>query len=220
MPDVNPGPARQPTLREERAQVTRRRIADAARRLFFRDGYAATTIAGIATEADVAVQTVYAVYGSKAGILDALRESAMSQPEAEAVYREQMTEPSPRRRLALFARSVRLRWELAGDIVVIHRDAGTADPQIRAGVAATLEQRRRGIAGPAATLRTALRPGIDVDQAFAVLDALSLPEVYEELVGVHALDAGRLRGLAGSRAHPRAARRGLTCDARCRREAS
>ncbi len=67
MPDVNSGPpARHPTLREERAQVTRRRIADAARRLFFRDGYAATTIARIATEADVAVQTVYAVYGSKA----------------------------------------------------------------------------------------------------------------------------------------------------------
>lgn len=186
MPDVNPGPpARQPTLREERAQVTRRRIADAARRLFFRDGYAATTLVGIATEADVAVQTVYAVYGSKAGILDALRESAMSQPEAEAVYDEQMAETSPRRRLALFARSVRLRWELAGDIVVIHRDAGSADAQIRAGVAATLERRRNGIAGLAGTLDTALRPGVSADEAFAVLDALTLPEVYEELVGVH-----------------------------------
>ena len=163
MPDVNSGPpARHPTLREERAQVTRRRIADAARRLFFRDGYAATTIARIATEADVAVQTVYAVYGSKAGILGALREYAMSQPEAEAVYDEQMAETSPRGRLALFARSVRLRWELAGDIVVIHRDAGTADPEIRAAVAATLERRRSGIATLAATLDTALRPGINV----------------------------------------------------------
>ena len=186
MPDVNSGPpARQPTLREERAQVTRRRIADAARRLFFRDGYAATTLAAIATEADVAVQTVYAVYGSKAGILDALRESAMSQPEAEAVYHEQRAELSPRRRLVLFARSIRLRWELAGDIVVIHRDAGTADAQIRAGVAATLEQRRRGIAALATSLDAALRPGVSVGQAYAVLDALTLPEVYEELVGVH-----------------------------------
>ena len=41
-------------------QITRRRIADAARRLFTRDGYAATTLVGIAREAGVAVQTVYA----------------------------------------------------------------------------------------------------------------------------------------------------------------
>ena len=58
-------------------------------------------------------------------------------------------------------------------------------PEIRAAVAATLERRRGGIATLAATLDTALRPGINVAQAFAVLDALSLPEVYEELVGVH-----------------------------------
>lgn len=186
MPDVNLDlSARQPTLREERAQVTRRRIAEAARRLFFRDGYAATTLVAIATESNVAVQTVYAVYGSKAGILDALREIAMRQPEAEALYQQQMAEPSPRRRLALFARSVRLRWELAGDIVVIHRDAGTADANVRAGVAATLERRRNGIALLAATLSEDFRPGVGVEQASAVLDALTLPEVYEELVGVH-----------------------------------
>lgn len=186
MPDVNPGPvARRSTLRDERAQVTRRRIADAARRLFLRDGYAATTLAGIATEAGVAVQTVYAVYGSKAGILDALREAATHQPEAEALYREAMAEPSPRRRLALFARSIRRRWELSGDIVAIHRDAGTADPAIRAGVAATLERRRGGLAALAATLEPALRSGVDVERAAAVLDALTLPEVHAELVGVH-----------------------------------
>jgi AcrR family transcriptional regulator len=186
MADVNSRPpARRPTLRDERAQVTRRRIADAARRLFLRDGYAATTLAAIATEADVAVQTVYAVYGSKAGILGALRESATHQPEAEALYGEAMAERSPRRRLALFARSIRRRWELSGDIVAIHRDAGTADAEIRAGVAATLERRRGGLAALAATLGTALRPGVDVERAAAILDALTLPEVYAELVGVH-----------------------------------
>ena len=183
MPDVNPGPARQPTLREERAQVTRRRIADAARRLFFRDGYAATTIAGIATEADVAVQTVYAVYGSKAGILDALRESAMSQPEAGVCH--QLAEPSPRRRLALFARSVRLRWELAGDIVVIHRDAGSCGRRDPGRGRRDPQRRRCRLHGLAVTLDRGPPTRLDVDQTFAVLDALSLPEVYEELVGVH-----------------------------------
>jgi AcrR family transcriptional regulator len=185
MADVKPGPgARRPTLRAERAQVTRRRIADAARRLFARDGYATTTLAGIAVEAGVAVQTVYAVYGSKAGILAALRESVVHQPEAEALYAQAMAETPAPRRLELFVRSIRRRWELSGDVVAIHRDAGTADPGIRAAVTAILERRRRGIGVLAATLEPVLGEGVDVAQAAAVLDALTLPEVYAELVDV------------------------------------
>ena len=37
--------------------------------LFIRDGYTATAIAAIAAAADVAVQTVYAVFGTKRAIL-------------------------------------------------------------------------------------------------------------------------------------------------------
>jgi AcrR family transcriptional regulator len=189
MAPVKPGrPHRRATLREERAEVTRARIADAARRLFTRDGYAATTLTAIAVEAGVAVQTVYAVYVSKAGILQALRESAMSQPEAEAAYAAAMGEPSPRRRLELFAHSIRLRWESSGEIVTIHRDAGTADPAVRAGVDEALRRRRAGIAALAATLEGELRPGMGKKRAGALLDALSLPEVYLELVGVQGWD--------------------------------
>lgn len=180
----DPGTRRSPTLRDERAQVTRRRIADAARRLFASHGYAATTLAGIAAEAGVAVQTVYAVYGSKAGILHVLRESAMRQPEAEALYARAMDEPSASRRLELFAESIRQRWELSGDIVAIHRDAGTADPEIRAGVAATLERRRAGIRSLVAAMEEDLQPGLGVARAAAIVDALTLPEVYAELVDV------------------------------------
>lgn len=186
MSDVKPGPGtRRSTLRAERAQVTRRRIADAARRMFGRDGYATTTLAGIASEAGVAVQTVYAVYGSKAGILAALRESVVDQPEAEALYAEAMVADAAPRRVELFARSMRRRWELSGDVVEIHRDAGTADQRIRAAVVATLERRRSGIRALAATLEPALGKGVDVARAAAVLDALTLHEVYAELVGVH-----------------------------------
>lgn len=185
MDAVNPEPiARRPTLRDERAQITRGRIADAARRLFTRDGYAATTLVGVAREAGVAVQTVYAVYGSKAGILHALREAAMDQPDAEALFAKAMAEPSAPRSLELFATSIRRRWEHSGDVVAIHRDAGTADPAIRAGEAATLARRRGGILGLATVLAPALRPDVDVAQAAAILDALTLPEVYAELVDV------------------------------------
>ena len=55
--------------RQRKAQATRRRVLDAAETLFIRDGYATTTMAAIAGEADVAVQTVYAVFGTKRALL-------------------------------------------------------------------------------------------------------------------------------------------------------
>ena len=185
MPDVKAPSAHRPTLRDERAAVTRRRIAEAARRLFRRDGYAATTLRAVAAEAGVAVQTVYAVYGSKAGILGALREGVVAQPEAGASFEAAMAEPSAARRLALFARSIRLRWELAGDIVAINEDAAMADAAIRAGVDEAVAARRRGIARFTRAMEDDLQPGIDVERSIALIHALTLYDLYAELVGVH-----------------------------------
>lgn len=72
------------SLRAEQAALTTRRILEAARRGFADAGYAATTLREIASEAGVAVQTVYAVFGSKANILRALRESVTRSPRAAA----------------------------------------------------------------------------------------------------------------------------------------
>jgi AcrR family transcriptional regulator len=176
---------RRPTLRDERAQVTHQRIADAARRLFRRDGYAATTITDIAAEAGVAVQTVYAVYGSKAGILRTLRDAVMLQPEAGALYAQAMDAPTSAVALELFARSIRTRFEHAGDIVVIHRDAAMADAAMRAGLEETLERRRGGLRALAERIAPDLRPALDVKAAAAILDALTLPEIRAELVDIH-----------------------------------
>ena len=65
---VKPDPGR----RARKALATRHRVLDAAETLFVRDGYAAATIAAIAEKADVAVQTVYAVFGNKRAILNEL----------------------------------------------------------------------------------------------------------------------------------------------------
>jgi AcrR family transcriptional regulator len=173
-----------PSLRDERAMVTRRRIADAARSLFRTRGYGATTLQAIADEAGVAVQTVYAVYGSKAGILGALRETVLRQPEAEALFEDTLNEGRADRKLELFARSIRRRWEDGHDVVAIHRDAGATDPSVRAEVERVLQTRRTGIDRLARTLEGQLTPGIDVAHATAILDALTLPEVYAELTEV------------------------------------
>lgn len=60
------------TRRAEQAEQTRHRILEAATTLFTDPGYGATTIAAIAVGADVAVETVYSRFRSKAGLLDAI----------------------------------------------------------------------------------------------------------------------------------------------------
>lgn len=179
MADVKAGHAI--TLRAERALVTRDRIVAAARTLFARDGYGATTLTAIATEAGVAVQTVYAVFGSKAGILRALRQSVVDQPEADALFGEAIQAASPKRKLKLFARSIRRRWEAGHDIVAIDGQAATTDAAVRSEVEQAMARRRAGIGRLAASLPAP----VDVARATATLDALTLPEVYRELIEVH-----------------------------------
>ena len=57
--------------RKARGLATRERILRAATTLFVRDGYLTTTMAAIAAEADVAVQSLYLRFGSKLAILKA-----------------------------------------------------------------------------------------------------------------------------------------------------
>jgi AcrR family transcriptional regulator len=172
------------SLRAEQAAVTTRRILDAARRRFGDAGYAATTLREIAAEAGVAVQTVYAVFGSKANILRALRESVVTDPVASEAYGAALAATNIDDALGSFARSIRLRWEAGHDIVRIDSNAAAADPEIRAEVAAANAMRGGGIARLARRLGE-LEAGLDPRHVEALLDALTLPTVYERLVTSH-----------------------------------
>jgi AcrR family transcriptional regulator len=174
-----------PTLREERAALTRSRIAQAARRLFGSQGYGATTLAAVAEEAGVAVQTVYAVYGSKAEILRTLRHDVLNEPHTGAAFGQAAMERDAGRKLALLAHAIRLRWEYGYDVVSINEVAGATDPKIRKDVEEILGVRRRGLAQVARSIRAELAAGLTVAQAAALLDALTLPSVYAQLVAVH-----------------------------------
>ncbi|WP_306324050.1 MULTISPECIES: TetR/AcrR family transcriptional regulator [unclassified Streptomyces] len=58
--------------RRLRSQQTRRKMLDAAMKLFVRHGYGLTTIESIAQESGVAVQTIYFSFGNKEQILKEL----------------------------------------------------------------------------------------------------------------------------------------------------
>jgi AcrR family transcriptional regulator len=139
----------------------------------------------VAAEAGVAVQTVYAVFGSKAAILAELRALVVNLPEADDAIGEAMQEATIERRLAGFAHSIRRRWELAGDIVKVNEDAARADPGIRAGVEVARGRRQEGIRAFIHALEQDLVAGLDSDRAAAILDALTMHDLYAQLVGVH-----------------------------------
>lgn len=174
------------SLREERASVTRRRILEAARALFAARGYGATTLLAVALEAGVAVQTVYAVFGSKANILRSLRASVVNDPAADEAFEAALVEPQPSQALALFAHSVRLRWVAGHDVVAIHADAAAVDLAIRDEIDRVLAVRRRGIGALVLSLGQHGLASHDSARATAIIDALTLPELYTELVGIHA----------------------------------
>ena len=93
-------------LRREQAAATRRQILMAAQELFERDGYAATSMAAIASAAGVSLKTVYLVFETKSGVLRALwhlllRGERDDVPVGEQPwFREVLDEPDPRRQIA------------------------------------------------------------------------------------------------------------------------
>ena len=64
-------------LRAEQTEATRRRIIDAARRLFAGQRYEGVTMEQLAEEAGVAIQTLYAAFGSKFNLACAVVQEAL-----------------------------------------------------------------------------------------------------------------------------------------------
>ncbi|RSN19320.1 hypothetical protein DMC61_39860 [Amycolatopsis sp. WAC 04169] len=90
-------------LRARQVEQTRQEVLDAAVDLFARNGWARTTVGAIATEAGVAVETVYSGFGSKKALLRAAMDVAIV-GDAEPVplverepYRKLSAEPPDRR---------------------------------------------------------------------------------------------------------------------------
>lgn len=135
------------TVKAQRSRATRRKIIDAARRLFESDGYISTTIAEIASAAGVATQTVYFVFGNKLSILEAVLDVAITgDDEPVPVLERDWVENLKGARSAAEAASLIARE--AGGIVVraapIYKTIlhASAEPEIEALLAEN--KRRRG----------------------------------------------------------------------------
>lgn len=170
------------TLRQRQAQATAELIVSAARALFLEQGYTATTIEAIAGRAGVAVSTVYAVFGSKRGILQAIRLAWHERSRIRDVTYGDLAEMGPEERIRRLAHGTRAQWETGFEVTAIYNSAAAADPEAAAEKNQALAGRRKGMENFARGLESHLRPGLSVAQAAALLQALCLAEVYDLLV--------------------------------------
>jgi AcrR family transcriptional regulator len=179
--------------RAEQAKRTRQRILDAARELFLAQGFAATTIAAVAERAELAPETVYATYGSKAGLLGGVVQAAVTRsdepddPLQRRWVKELLDLPDLDARLAAFARHTAATLELTSPMYAVIRSAGTGAQELSA-LDAELREMRYG--QQAEVMRAVadggtLTPGVSVEGAAETFSALASPELH------HLLTEGR-----------------------------
>jgi AcrR family transcriptional regulator len=139
-------------LRAARVAETEERILAAARELFVRDGYAATTLTAVADAAGVGHRTVYVRFGTKAELLKRVVDVAIVgdtqdiDVQGRDWYRAALAAPTIEERIELFADGSAALMARAGDVFAVAQQAEPVEPVIadaaRAGRAATRDSLR------------------------------------------------------------------------------
>ncbi len=174
--------------RQEQARRNRDAILHAAERQLGERGYAGATVAAIASEAGVSVETVYKAFSGKAGLVRALYERGLAGAGTVPAYersdamREHETEPAAvLREWGLLTAEVS---SLVTPIRLLMRSAAATDPEM-AGLLDDIEQDRlKRMRHHARYLkdRGYLRDDVSVGEATDILWVCSSAELYELLV--------------------------------------
>jgi AcrR family transcriptional regulator len=137
--------------RQERAererQAMRLRVVEAARALFFERGYVATTVADIARQAGVALQSVYNVGHSKADLLHQVRDLAVAGDDQQVMLLDRpeyvaiRAERDPERQVEMLAALVATTMERLAPVWVAYGEAAAVDAKAAANLV-TAHQRR------------------------------------------------------------------------------
>jgi AcrR family transcriptional regulator len=125
--------------RQEQAAQTRQDILAAAGTLFREQGYAATQMPRIAAEAGVVVETIYRIFGSKAGLFRAVMEAVLAGGTARAdrpveerpAIRAVIDESDPRRQVALYVATQPGIHRRSGPLMRALQGAVATDPELK-----------------------------------------------------------------------------------------
>lgn len=168
------------TYRQEQAAATKRRIAEAAQRLFAADGYASTSLAAVAEAAGVASRTVYAAFGTKREILNLICESWLERADARALAASVLAADSAVERLRGAAHWLTVLYSTDFDVVRILDAAMDEDAETRTLLRSKLRGRNRVMDGLIASVTSEL--AVPLERAQTIFRAFAATGVYNELV--------------------------------------
>ena len=171
------------TLRQEQADLTRRRIIEAGRRLLAKGTYSAVTMRDVAVEAGVAYQTVYAIFGNKLRLAQAIIDAGWPHiPDAMARIEEARRSDDPEVWMRVAAEVSRRIYEVCADLPRFMRESG--DPTLRGRYESGERERYRQFEELRTRLERSgrLRQGLTDSEAHAILWGLTGPDWYCLLV--------------------------------------
>jgi AcrR family transcriptional regulator len=170
-------------------RATRLRVIEAARSLFIEYGYPATTLETVADTADVALPTLYRLFGSKRALLKAVLDTSFGgddEPIAFGDRPEQQrarAEPDPATLVRSFAHICRLFMERSSEMFHVLSTAAQVDPEIAELQSDIRRQRHTGQRGIVTAIagRGALDPELSISDAQDIAYAALSPEVHRIL---------------------------------------
>ncbi|MDQ1450095.1 MAG: hypothetical protein QOC79_3066 [Actinomycetota bacterium] len=174
--------------RRESARRNRDAIVEAAERRFLRDGYASTTVAAVAADAGVSVDTIYKAFGGKPGLVRAIRIRALegegpvpAEQRSDALHHG---ERDPRKIIRAWGALTAEVAPRVAPILLLIRSAAATDAEAVALLEEMDADRLRRMTDNARRLRDAghLRRGITLARTADVLWTYSAAELYELLV--------------------------------------
>jgi AcrR family transcriptional regulator len=178
------------TGRREQARARRHQVVLAARDLFERHGYRATTVTAIAAAAGVSPEMVYKTFGTKAALAKAVFDIALAGDDEPVPIRERPAmvalreEPDVRRKIALFVEGLVQRLERSARIQIIVRDGRHVDESLQPVWDQLLQEGLTGmrLLGEQLLDTGQLRPGIRIDEVTDLLWNYLAIDHYERLV--------------------------------------
>ncbi len=170
--------------RDAQSALTKSQILAAAKRLFQTQGFDRVTIDTIAKAAAVSMPTIYAIFKSKRGVLQALIDNAIPPQQFAALVDDSMHEQSPQKRLAITAKLARQIYDAEKELMDILRGASVVAPEFRE-LEQEREQRRyerQGEYVKKLIQDKALSKGLTLQKTRDILWALTGRDVYRLLV--------------------------------------
>jgi AcrR family transcriptional regulator len=197
MTDVKPRRRYDSSGRQAQTRRNREAILDAAQRQFLEGGYAATTVAAVAAEAGVSVETIYKAFGGKSGLVRGIYDRGLAGPDPVPAYRRadevRERETDPRAIMRSWGTIASEVSAVVSPISRLVRAAAAADPDMAALLQDHNDRREARARHHARFLkrRGYLREGVSLAQATDIIWTCTSDELYDLLVSQRGWSSAR-----------------------------